>query len=674
MTKTGQIEIQPMLVEILFEELPAVPLLKELPNIANRWRDILDSRELRTKFEFYFTPRRLVFFHENIALAQPDKIDKLIGAPVSIAYKEGKPTPAGIGFAKKCGIDIEHITTKEINGTQMLYFEKQTTGKATAQLLENMVTEFLAKLNFGKSMRWGEGKYSFIRPVRGVVAMIGDTNIDISIYGVRSTTSTKVHTDVSSSKIIFNNIEKYFEVLKNNGIVLSQETRKNNITKQIGDISNRHNIDIDIDSQLLDEIVAITEYPTAVLGEFDEEFLSLPREVVINSMKEHQRYFACFVDGAITNKFIVVTNSFTGDFDLIRQGNEKVLRPRLADAMFFYHNDIKNGLDTDRLKDIKFADGLGSIYDKAVRETKIAQQFDDSDELRQVILLAKADLPSDMVGEFPKLQGIMGHYYAKKLGKSPAIYEAIRDHYKPSSENGELPSTMYGAIAAISYRFDTILSLFSIDQIPTGSKDPYALRRAVVAVVRICLKFDIRLDVAQLIDVLRPNYAKLDTDVIVRFFYERYHKLYKDINPSVIKAVLMGHGGDIVAIDHRLKAMDTVVRQDGFETNFQTFKRVANIVDSQTNSGEIDKSKLIEPQEQKLYKQIADIQQNNTDDIEEKLIKLFDLKHSIDEFFDNVKINCDDTKLKQNRQNILNTIYQEFRKIADIKEISIGHL
>ncbi len=661
----------PLLVEILFEELPAVPLLKELPNIKTKWREILDLYTLQSDFEFYYTPTRLVFYHKNAPLSQPDNTQEFVGAPISIAYKDGNPTPACVGFARKCGVDIQDISTKNINGTDVLYYQKHTTGKKTTILLENMINEFLIKLNFGKSMRWGEGKYSFIRPVRGVVAMSGEQNIDISIYGTSSTKSTYIHRSISNEKKQFDTIQGYFEVLKNGGVILDQNKRKSTIIKQIRDISLSQNIAIDIDPQLLDEIVAITQYPTALLGQFDKEFLSLPQEVIINSMKEHQRYFACFIDGKITNKFIVVSNSLAGDFELILKGNEKVLRPRLADAMFFYDNDIKDGLDSSRLKDIKFADGLGSIYDKAVRETKIAQQFNESRELQEAIMISKADLPSDMVGEFPKLQGVMGYYYAQKLGYDDKICQAIRDQYKPTSEKGELPCTMFGAIVSISYRFDTILGMFSIDQIPTGSKDPYGLRRAVVAIVRICLKFDIRFDIVKLIDILRANYAKIDQDKLLEFFYGRYHKLYKDINPSVVKAVLAGQSSDIVAIDQRLKAMDTIVKQKEFQTNFQTFKRVANIVDDKTNSITVDENMLIEPQEKILATHIQNISKKTYDNIEAKLIELFDLKQDIDEFFDTVKINCDDIKLRQNRQNILYSIYKEFKKIADIKEITV---
>ncbi len=662
---------KPMLIEILTEELPAVPFQKELPNIKKKWQEILDRYSFETNFEFFYTPRRLILLHKQMPIKQCDKTKELVGAPISIAYKDGKPTNACISFAKKCGVQTDKLSTKTINSQEVLYFKKNTIGKETKELLEDMINQFLKNLNFGKAMRWASCEKSFIRPIRGLVAMIGDEDIKVSAFGVNSSKKTNIHRSISYDKIGFATIEEYFEVLKNNGVVFDQTQREYTIIKQIEDISKKQDIDVDIDKQLLSEIVAMCEYPTVLCGNFDKKFLNLPKEVIINSMKEHQRYFACFKQNKITNRFIVVSNAYTDDMSLVQRGNEKVLRPRLEDAMFFYQNDIKDGLDSQKLKNIKFADSLGTVYDKMLREQKIALLFNNDPNLIEAIVLSKADLVSDMVVEFPKLQGLMGYYYAKKMNKDDKICQAIKEQYMPTSDTAPLPNSLFGAIVAICSRFDTILSMFSIDKIPTGSKDPYGLRRAVVAIVRICLKFDIKFDIINLIDSLSPNYKKIDKDMIVEFFYERFYKIYKDINPSVIKAVLGGQSGDIVDFDKKLKALDMAVSQKEFEVNFKTFKRVANIVDETVKDINIDEAMLVDKTEITLVSKLKTIQQNNTNSFENKLSKLFALKSDIDNFFDKVKINCDDIKLKQNRQKIINNIYQEFKKIADIKLITI---
>ncbi len=666
MTKT-----KPILIEILLEELPAIALLKELPNIETKWQDILHIYKLEARFEFYYTPRRLVFYSEAIPTKQPNKTQKYTGAPLDIAYKDGKPTNACISFAKKCDVSIEKLGTKNINGQEVLYFENLKVGLSTHKLVGDMINQLLGTLDFGKSMRWGEGKYNFIRPVCGIVAMIGDENIDISCYGATSNKHTNIHRSISFDSVAFGTIDEYFQVLKQGAVVLDQHKRRKTILKQFEIIAKKEAITIDIDPQLLDEVVAITEHPTALIGKFDEKFLTLPQEVIINSMKEHQRYFACFKQGFITNCFVVVSNAYTDDFTLVLKGNEKVLRPRLSDAMFFYENDIKNGLNYEALKNIKFADGLGSIYDKTMREAKIALCLNKSEELQEAVMLSKADLLSDMVGEFAKLQGIMGYYYTKKLGKNSKICDAIKEQYKPTKEGGELPTTLYGALLSISNRFDTILSMFSINKIPTGSKDPYGLRRAVVAIVRICLKFDIKFDLLKLMNILSPNYKNFDKNLLEQFFYDRYYKLYKNINPSVIKAVLEGQSCDIVSLDKKLTALDMFVKQKQFKENFKTFKRLANIVDENTQDTDINDGLLIEKHEKILVFKLRKVQQNSQDSFEKKLFELFALKVDINNFFDNIKINSDDIKLKTNRQNIANSIYQEFKKIADIKVITV---
>lgn len=470
--------IKPLLVEITVEELPAIPFLKELPNIEKKWADILEANNLLCEFNFYYTPRRLVFWHREFKVAQDDTVVEQLGAPVSIAYKDGEPTGAAIGFAKKCGVDISELSSIDKGRGEVLYFKQEVKGKESKELLNDMVNEFIKSLNFGKSMKWGSRKDSFIRPIRGLSIVLGDDLVDGELYGMKSSKSSFAHRMVSYDKFDFDFAGDYFCKLGKNGVVLYQDERRKLILDQMKKIESENSFEIIIDEDLLDEVVAITEYPTALVGNFDEEFLELPTEVIIGSMKEHQRYFEVFENGQITNKFIVVSNSYTKDFTEIIAGNEKVLRPRLADGMFFYKNDLKNGLNNEGLKKITFVEGMGSLHEKIQREAKLAQElaksFDMTNEdiilLEKAVMMSKSDLLTDMVYEFTDLQGLMGYYYAKAAGEDEKVYTAIKEQYLPDGEDSDLPSSKFSAIVALSNKLDTIKALFSVGMIPTDRK------------------------------------------------------------------------------------------------------------------------------------------------------------------------------------------------------------
>ena len=410
---------KPLLIEIGVEELPAIPFLNELPNIEKKWSDILEKNRLLCDFDFFYTPRRLVLWHREFQVSQEDSLIEQFGAPVKIAYRDGEPTGAALGFAKKCGVDISEIGKMDQGKGEVLYFKQEVKGSLSSTLLNNMVNEFIASLNFGKSMRWASRTDSFIRPIRSLSIILGEEIVDAELFGVKSSNFSFAHRMVSYEPFTYSFAGDYFCKLDKNGVILYPDERREKILSQMKDIEQRHNVKIDIDKELLEEVVAITEYPTALIGQFDIEFLELPEEVIVTSMKEHQRYFAVYKDGNLTNNFIVVSNSKTEDFGYIISGNEKVLRPRLADAMFFYKNDIKKGLSNEGLKKLVFVEGLGSMYEKCEREAKIASyladifKVEEKELLQKSVMLSKADLMSEMVYEFTELQGLMGYYYAK---------------------------------------------------------------------------------------------------------------------------------------------------------------------------------------------------------------------------------------------------------------------
>jgi len=677
-----------LLLEIGVEELPAIPLLKILDKIEKSWGEILKKYRLNCDYSFDYTPRRLTIKSENFPLMQEDKVIELFGPPLNIAYKDNKPTGAAIGFAKKCGVDINELSTTTKGKSEVLYYKSVDKGVESQKLIEQMVKEWLDSMSFGKMMRWGDLKEEFIRPIRWVVALLDEKVIPIELFNVKASNQSHFHRFAPNTKGVVS-YEDYEEKLKENSVILDSNQREEIVLDGIKELEQEHNIEVEKDRALLNEVVAITEYPKALLGSFDEKFLELPQEVIITSMKEHQRYFPVFKDEKLANKFVVVSNAVTDDYSKIVAGNEKVLRPRLEDALFFYHNDLKRGLSTDGLELVQFIDGLGSLKDKIEREKqiveilfniykdKLVEAFGKSeDELKELLIrainLAKADLMSEMVYEFTELQGLMGYYYAKALGEDDLVALAIKEQYMPTGDNAELPSNLFSSLVAMSIKLDTLFGLFSVGQIPTGSRDPFALRRAVNGLIRIATTYDIPLDIDELIAKLKPIYKEFDTNTLKSFIIERINKLAR-VNPSVVSAVLASNESDINEIFKKIDALDKIVSSKDAKELFTTFKRVANISKNVDLNKElkVDESLFEKAEEKELYNAFKDVTNKEYSNYKEKLDALFSLKPILDNYFDNVMVNTDDANLKQNRQNLIASIYKAFRDIADIKEISI---
>ncbi|SFP38330.1 glycine--tRNA ligase subunit beta [Hydrogenimonas thermophila] len=679
---------QPLLIEIGVEELPAVPLLKIVDDIEKSWVKILEENRLLCEFEFSYTPRRLVLWHSEFLKKQPDSEEELFGPPVHIAFKDGEPTRAAESFAKKCGVSIDELGRGQKGGKEVLYYKKKIEGKDSEELLNEMVNAWIASMRFGKMMRWGSLKEEFIRPVRWVLALFGESVPSIELFGVKSSNTTRLHRQVSFDPIRVDSPKDYFDALKDGGVELFADKRREKILQGFESIEKDEGVSVGRDESLLDEVVAITEYPTPLIGRFDESFLKLPPEVIMTSMKEHQRYFPVFKDGTLHNSFVVVSNAKTDDFSQVIAGNERVLKPRLSDAMFFYENDLKNGLNPEGLKNIIFMDGLGSMYDKSVREsvitTKLAEVYadkleketsKDAKELKELAsraaMLAKADLLSEMVYEFTELQGIMGYYYAKALGEDDLVSLALRDQYLPSGEDSDLPANLFAALLAIAYKFDNLMALFSVGKIPTGSRDPFALRRAAAGIIRIVTHFDIAFNITKMVETFKNEYADFDLNELEKFFNERFYKAL-DANPSIITAVLASGERDVNEIVKKVNALKNIVESDEFKEIFTTFKRVANIskdIDLECDL-KVDKTLFEKEEERDLFEAFQSITQKSYDNYEMKLDALFSLKPELDRFFDNVMVNAEDEKLRVNRRAIVGLIYKAFKDIADIKDIA----
>ncbi|MBL0703711.1 MAG: glycine--tRNA ligase subunit beta [Sulfurospirillum sp.] len=681
---------KPLLIEIGVEELPAIPFLKELPNIEKKWLNILENNELECEFKFYYTPRRLVLWHSKFPVSQADKEEEFFGAPLCVAYKNGEPAPAANSFAKKCGASLGVIGSTIKNGKEVLYFKKDIKGQLSTIIIGKMVEEFLSKLNFGKSMRWGTDKRSFIRPIRWIGAMLGHEHVSFKTYGIESKCFSYAHRTISSEPFAYDFAEDYFTKLESRGVVLCQDRRKEMILEQFKVIEQENSININTDEELLLEIVAMTESPKALIGTFDKEFLKLPPEIIITSMRNHQRYFSIFKNKVITNKFIVVSNAISDDCRLIVQGNEKVLHARLSDGLFFYNNDLSNGLDFNGLKDVIFLDGLGSVFDKVLRE-KIIIEFlikkyeknlsihidyknkkEISDICNRAVMLSKADILSEVVYEFTELQGLMGYYYAKVAGEDELVSLAIKEQYLPKSENSKLPSNLCSSLVALCGKIDSLLALFSVGKIPTGTKDPFALRRSVNGIIKIVLNNNLSFNIKDDFISLSTNYASFNLEKLENFFLERVYQ-FSSTNPSITKAVINSGERDIVKLFLKIEALNSITNSSEFKNIFSTFKRVANIIKDVDIEKELHvDEKLFETNEEKiLHVEFQNRVLKDYKTYRDKLDALFGLKPQIDNFFDNVMVNVDNKKIKKNRQNLIATIYSELKLIADIKEITI---
>ncbi|SFV51758.1 Glycyl-tRNA synthetase beta chain [hydrothermal vent metagenome] len=680
---------KPLLIEIGVEELPAIPLLKIVKNIEKSWGEILKSYRFDSEFEFLYTPRRLVLKHDSISTKQSDSVVELMGPPVVAAIKDGSVTKAGEGFAKKCGVEFSQLGRADKGGREVLYYKKEERGVELTKLLQEMISKWIDSMSFGKMMRWGSRSDEFIRPIRWLQVRLGESVVPMSIFGVESGDETFIHRMVDFSPQRVKDIDSYEELLSDGAVVLRPSQREERILSEFDDIEERYSITIERDRGLLAEIVAITENPKALLGSFDESFLELPPEVIITSMKEHQRYFAVYEKGKLTNRFVVVSNAYTDDYSKVIEGNEKVLKPRLADGMFFYYNDLRKGLSIDGLEKIQFMDGLGSLRDKIDRESDIAirllvryldqvesETSKSSSELeilmQRAVKLAKADLTSEMVYEFTELQGLMGYYYAKALGEDPSVYNAIKEQYMPVGEGAELPSSIFSSIVAISIKLDTLMGLFSIGKIPTGSKDPFALRRAVNGIIRIVIEHDLSFHIDEILELLSDQYGDFEISKLRDFIIERIYKSL-DVNPSLIASVLASGEMDINEIAKKVYALDEIVADSSFKEQFITFKRVANIskdIDLDDKLS-VDITLFSEDEEVALYNAYERVINSRYDDYKSKLEALFSLRVELDNYFDKVMVNVDDDIIKRNRQNMIGSIYKSIRDIADIKEISI---
>ncbi len=695
-----------LLVEILVEELPAQALLNEYKEMPKKLHALFDKRALEVgNIEVFYTPRRLCLLVKDFPLLTQETKEEFFGPPVKIACNNEDKTQGlnalGLGFYQKLGLkDHQHFQTALKNNKEVLYHAKIHEKEPTKDLIIPIVLEFLESLNFGKSMRWGNVEKSFIRPIHNICVLFNGENfndIEVKEYGFKTKQATKVHRQEGFDFIQVDSPKAYFEVLEKNHVILDPKKRKAKILQEIKDLETKHNIIVEIDRDLLDEVVAITEYPSALLGEFDKAFLKLPTEIITTSMKENQRYFAAFnqknqESPTLHNGFIVVSNAISKDKQKIIAGNQKVLKARLSDAVFFYENDLKKPLDNAPLESVVFVQGLGTLKDKMEREAIIAQYLTQKyasslnmplekafELVGRAVKIAKADLLSEVVYEFSELQGIMGYYYALKQNENELVALSVKEQYLPASENAPLPSSVFSAIVALSLKLDSLFSLFSAGKIPSGSKDPFALRRLSFGLLKIIahygLEFDLKADLKNLFEKVGV-YQSFDLEVLEKFLLERFHNLI-DCNPSIIRSVLNTNERDIVKIIQKVKALkrflDDPKNAQKKELLFSTFKRLANInKDRNPNeSSEFSISLFKELQEHALFEAFNAIKTSAFEGLDSKIEAYFGLHAPLEEYFKSVLVMDKDIEIQKNRKNFLWSVYQSFLEIGDIKEIAI---
>lgn len=681
-----------LLLEIGVEELPSRFGQTTLDQIENNLSKLLKEERINfDNIEKYATPRRLTFVIKNLADKATDLEEEVKGPAKKIAVDDdGNFTKPALGFMKSKGLDPENVYFKQLGNAEYLFGTIKQEGKHTSEVLKTIVPEAIKNVTFPKAMRWGGKNMRFARPIRWMVALLNNEVLDIDLEGIKSSNITRGHRFLGEKEFEVNSVEEYFEKLDKNFVILDQHKRKEMIRKQAVEVAKSLGGEVELDEDLLEEITFLVEYPTAFYGEFDEEYVKLPKEVVTTPMKEHQRYFPVLKDGKLLPNFIAVRNGDSNRIDLVKAGNEKVLRARLADALFFYHEDTKKPLESfvDKLQTVVFQAKLGTVYDKTLRIEKLSQVIlnelnmtESKENTLRAAKLCKADLVTNMVFEFTELQGIMGRDYAQVSGENEEVCQGIFEHYLPRFAGDILPETNTGIALSIADKLDSIAGFFAIGIKPSGSQDPYALRRQALGILSILLDRKLSVNLNNLINAALDNYSNLEfnkeevASQIVEFFVERVKNLFKDlgIRYDVIDAVLNNNLDDISDIHTRALELNRWLQKDELVEMLTAFNRVATLAEKATT--DIVKENLLkEDAEIKLYNGFKEIKSNVESLLLDKkyneaLDAFATLRPLVDNLFDNVMVMDKDEAIKENRLGLLKQIYSTMLTICDLSKI-----
>jgi glycyl-tRNA synthetase beta chain len=679
------------LVELGTEELPPKALKNLMASFAETIEANLKAAELSfTAIKPFAAPRRLAVLVENLASETPSKELVVWGPPAAIAFdKEGQPTKAALAFAEKNGIAASELKAENDGKAEKLVARITAEGKKTVELLEAVVADALAKLPIAKRMKWGAKREEFVRPVHWLVMLFGSEVVNASLLGLTAGRTTRGHRFHYNSTIDLTKASDYASVLKNTGFVVADfAERSATIKQQVEAEAKKVGGVAVIDPALLDEVTALVEWPVALTGKFEERFLAVPAEALIASMKEHQKYFHVVdANGKLKNNFITVANIQSKDPSQIIDGNERVIRPRLSDAAFFFETDKKTTLASlrERLKTIVFQAQLGTIFDKTERVAGLAKLIAgklnaDAASAERAAQLCKSDLVTNMVGEFDDMQGIAGYYYAVNDGENAEVAAAMNEQYLPRFAGDQLPATTTGAIIALADRLDTITGIFGIGQQPTGSKDPFALRRASIAVLRLLVEKNLSLDLRDLLTFAKNQHKNLTigdelVEQVLAYMLERFRAFFEDANipAEVFQSVTAKQLSQPLDINQRVLAVNEFSKLPQAQALAAANKRVSNILAKQNAalSTEINTALLQEDAERTLAQAVSAkaalvAPLFAAREYTKALAALADLQQPVDAFFDSVMVMSDDPALQQNRLALLQQLRGLFLEVADI--------
>jgi glycyl-tRNA synthetase beta chain len=659
---------KPFLLEIGTEEIPDWMIGPALEGLRDLFRQFLAERRLAGEVvRVDGTPRRLWLLAEGLPLRQQAEVNVVTGPPVAAGEQ------AAAGFARKLGVEVAALDRVTTPKGDYFAYRRRVPGRRTAELLAEALPELILKIPFPKTMYWtGKGGPRFIRPIRWLVALLGARVVGFELAGVRASAYSSGHRRLGKKRVRVS-ISGYEQELEKNFVLASAARRKDKIRREIERLLEGRGLRLKPDEALLETLAYLTEYPTPILGRFDAGYLSLPEEVLVTVMRHHQKYFSVLdAAGKLAPCFIAVMNTDADPQGLIRAGNERVLRARFNDARFFWEFDQHKKL-ADRVEDlahVTFHQELGTYLDKARRMVDLVRSLGGNEEAQRAALLAKCDLTTGMVGEFPELQGIVGGLYARAQGEPEAVATAIYHHYQPAGIDDAIPPTLEGRLVSLADKLDTLRQAFRIGLVPTGSKDPFALRRAAQGVVRILVEGDLPLPLSE----LAGGQAEL-----VEFLVDRVRYYFRDVRGFAydeVNAVLAAGCDDLPDVARRLEAVRRVRPTDNFEAIAVSFKRIKNILRQAGFTGRAEvRAELLEPgHEAELYRRFLELREQveahrSRRDYGLALEAIASLRPQVDSFFDHVLVNAPDPDVRTNRLALLGLLLAEFSSIADFSEI-----
>ena len=683
---------QDFLVELGTEELPPKALLKLSKSFQAGVVEGLKKESLaHGQVKSFATPRRLAILVSALEANQADRLTEKFGPAVKAAFDaDGNPTSAADGFAKSCGVTVTSLGRAPKDGVEKLCFSSTLPGKSTNELLPAIVDAALAKLPIPKRMRWGASRNEFVRPVHWLVMLFGEDIVPSTIMGVNSGADSFGHRFHHPDKICISKASNYEALMLEPGNVVADFAKRRELIRAaIVAEGEKLNANTVVDEALLDEVTGLVEYPVALTGKFDKLFLEVPSEALILAMKSHQKcFYLLSKDEQLLPYFVTVSNIRSNDPSQVTKGNERVIRPRLADAKFFYETDKQTSLESrlDQLKKVVFQKKLGTVYDRSLRIANLAKfiaVYTNQNEAQseRAAVLSKCDLVTNMVGEFADLQGLMGSYYAANDGEPELVAMAIGEQYMPKYAGGDLPSTAIGNILAISDKLDSIVGLFAVGQPPTGSKDPFALRRSAIGVLRIMVENKLDLDLLACIKMSLKGFNSLEiqadtSEKVFEFMIERFRSWYSDegIPSNVFQSVIEIKPRKPYDFAKRIQAVSSFVELDESAALAAANKRVSNLLDKVDDaflSTVVSENLLVDDAEKVLFQQLRDKELSTAPlleagDYTSGLAELAQLKEAVDGFFENVLVICDDMPLQNNRIALLQRLRDIFLKVADI--------